>query len=95
MSEPIAPASLFVATAAAGFRPTNSKAGNEIKPPPPTTESTKAARNPNEINSIRICTSTSKTYYTSFKLVTTEIVTNFICAVNPHFSLANLHKSSL
>lgn len=46
VSDPIVPASLFVATAVEGGSPTNIRAGSEIKPPPPTTESIKAAKKP-------------------------------------------------
>jgi len=46
VNEPIVPANLFVATAADGGRPTNIRAGKEISPPPPTTESINAARKP-------------------------------------------------
>jgi len=45
-------ASLLVATAAAGFIPVNKRAGNAIKPPPPTTESMNAAKKPNTIKII-------------------------------------------
>ena len=46
VNDPIVPANLLVATAADGGRPTNISAGNEISPPPPTTESINAARKP-------------------------------------------------
>ena len=44
--DPIVPASLFVATAVEGGSPTNIRAGSEINPPPPTTESINAAKKP-------------------------------------------------
>jgi hypothetical protein len=46
VKDPIVPASLLVASAAEGEIPVNNKAGMEIKPPPPTTESMNAAINP-------------------------------------------------
>ena len=49
VKEPIDPANLFVATAAAGDRPVNNNTGKVISPPPPTTESINAAKNPNTI----------------------------------------------
>lgn len=49
---PIVAANLFVAIAEAGDKPTNISAGSEINPPPPTTESIKAAKKPNAINKI-------------------------------------------
>ena len=49
VNEPIVPANLLVAIAADGGNPVNKRAGNAIKPPPPTTESIKAARKPKMI----------------------------------------------
>lgn len=46
VSDPIVPASLFVATAVEGGSPTNMRAGSEMRPPPPTTESINAAKKP-------------------------------------------------
>lgn len=53
VSDPIVPANLFVATAAEGGRPTNIRAGKEIRPPPPTTESINAAKKPKEVRSLK------------------------------------------
>ncbi len=63
VNDPIVPASLFVATAADGLNPVNIKAGSEISPPPPTTESIKAAKNPNINNSKIIDKSMSNSIY--------------------------------
>jgi hypothetical protein len=55
VNTPIVPANLFVAKAAAGGRPKNKRAGVEIKPPPPTTESMNAAKKPNSKSKRTIC----------------------------------------
>ena len=47
---PAIAASLFVPSATVGGRPVSNMAGNEIKPPPPTTLSMKAEINPAAIN---------------------------------------------
>lgn len=49
VKEPIELANLFVASAAVGEMPVNKRAGNVMSPPPPTTESTNAAKNPKTI----------------------------------------------
>jgi hypothetical protein len=49
VSEPNELASLLVPSAVAGCIPTASNAGVEISPPPPTTASINAARNPKKI----------------------------------------------
>lgn len=59
VKEPIVPASLFVATAAVGLKPADMSAGNEIKPPPPTIESIKAAKKPKTNNNTIISTESS------------------------------------
>ncbi len=60
VKEPIVPANLFVAIAAAGFKPANNNAGKPINPPPPTTESMKAAKNPKSTRIRSNCRSKSK-----------------------------------
>lgn len=52
ISDPIELASLLVAIAVEGGRPVNNKAGIEINPPPPTTESIKAAKNLKQLKNI-------------------------------------------
>ncbi|GMA56257.1 hypothetical protein GCM10025858_07600 [Alicyclobacillus sacchari] len=42
----IVPANLLVPSASEGGRPTNRRAGSEMRPPPPTVASMKAATNP-------------------------------------------------
>ena len=49
VKDPMELANLFVAIAADGESPENNKAGMEIRPPPPTTESMNAARKPKNI----------------------------------------------
>ena len=61
------PANLFVATAADGLNPVNIKAGKEISPPPPTTESINAAKNPKRNN--RIMSDGSKSINIKFILL--------------------------
>lgn len=46
LMEAIDPCNLFVPSTICGDNPTDSKAGTEINPPPPATESTKAVINP-------------------------------------------------
>jgi hypothetical protein len=59
VKDPMELANLFVAIAADGESPENNKAGIEIRPPPPTTESMNAAKNPKNISSksVEICIS--------------------------------------
>lgn len=86
--DPIDPASLFVAIAVDGDKPVNIKAGIEIKPPPPTTESINAAKKPNATNnksvykSKSIMQTISLTFNYKINNVTTLIVTTLYCIVN-------------
>jgi hypothetical protein len=50
VNEPIELANLLVAIAVEGDNPVNSKAGIDINPPPPTTESMKEAKKPEKTN---------------------------------------------
>lgn len=63
VSEPNELANLLVPNATAGGIPMANKAGVEINPPPPTTESIKAARNPNTMTTIIKVMSHSMLYY--------------------------------
>lgn len=65
VKEPNELASLFVPSAVAGGRPMASRAGVDIKPPPPTTASINAAKNPNTIM-INISVKSHSTMFSPF-----------------------------
>ena len=54
VKDPIELASLFVARAVEGGSPVNSRAGIEMSPPPPTTESMNAAIKPASIKNSKV-----------------------------------------